>query len=714
LLRALSIRLYRQEEHALAFVTGAACLNLLIFVLCAIGAARKSVFLAAGLGILGFAFRRGAHRLQGKSLPPIQPIFKWLFRSIFALFFVLYFFNAMVPETSPDGATYHLGLVSRYLRAHGFERITTSMFAALSQGIEMLFLFAFAFGRHSAAALVHFAFLAALPLAMLSYARRFGFPVAGVCGSLLVFASPAVGLDGTTAYNDVAAACIVFTVFYLAQIWAAEEANRALLVPLGLAAGFAYAAKYTAFLAVPYALAVVGWKSIRRGEPVLKPLAIVAGCVALMIAPWMVKNAVWLDNPVAPFLNSVFPNPHFHISFETEYTRQMRHYGALENYADIPLEVTVRGGTLGGLLGPVFLLAPAGLLALRSPAGRNLLSAALIFGIPYAANIETRFLIMPLPFVALSMGLAAAGWNPAALALTLAHAVLSWPLALSYYCSPRAPRMASDIPVREALRIESEESYLNARMPSYGVARMIDNLTPPGATVLTISGAPDAYTSRVILVTWESAFGELIRDILWTPLSAPSEPRRRLRFAYPAQPLRQLRVVQTAAGSSGQWSVSEFHIFRGAAELARAPDWKLRARPNPWDVQLAFDNSPITRWRSWQQLYPGMYIAVEFGKPEISDSVLLEGPFEWAVRLRLEGMDPAGSWKMLAGAPEESVGLLPSGLRRAAVEEVKTRGIEYFLVYDTDWFAEDYKTKSKLWGFNLLGEYKGARLYRLE
>jgi 4-amino-4-deoxy-L-arabinose transferase-like glycosyltransferase len=176
----------------------------------------------------------------------------------------------MVPETSPDGATYHLGLVSRYLRAHGFERITTSMFAALSQGIEMLFLFAFAFGRHSAAALVHFAFLAALPLAMLSYARRFGFPVAGVCGSLLVFASPAVGLDGTTAYNDVAAACIVFTVFYLAQIWAAEEANRALLVPLGLAAGFAYAAKYTAFPAVPYALAVVGWKSIRRGEPVLK------------------------------------------------------------------------------------------------------------------------------------------------------------------------------------------------------------------------------------------------------------------------------------------------------------------------------------------------------------------------------------------------------------------------------------------------------------
>src|SRR5205085_838347 len=82
---------------------------------------------------------------------------------------------------------------------------------------------------------------------------------AGVCGALLVFASPVVGIDGTVAYNDVATACIVFTAFYLARIWAAGESNAALLVPLGLVAGFGYAAKYTAFLAVAYAVAVVGW-----------------------------------------------------------------------------------------------------------------------------------------------------------------------------------------------------------------------------------------------------------------------------------------------------------------------------------------------------------------------------------------------------------------------------------------------------------------------
>src|SRR6266568_3698329 len=94
LLRSLSIELYRQEEHPLAFVTGAACLSLLVFLLSAAGAARPSVFLAAGLATLGLALRRGAHRPLGKSLPPVPPLWEWLFRSIFTIFLVLYFFNA--------------------------------------------------------------------------------------------------------------------------------------------------------------------------------------------------------------------------------------------------------------------------------------------------------------------------------------------------------------------------------------------------------------------------------------------------------------------------------------------------------------------------------------------------------------------------------------------------------------------------------------------
>src|SRR5262249_47794616 len=127
-----------------------------------------------------------------------------------------------------------------------------------------------------------------------------------------------------------------------------------------------------------------------------------------------------------------------------------------------------------------------------------------------------------------------------------------------------------------------------------------------------------------------------------------------------------------------------------------------------------FDGSPVTRWKSWQSLYPGMYMAVDFGKPEISDSVLLECPFDWEIRLSLEGMTAEGTWKKLVGGPQHSLAPLPPGFRRAATREAKARGIEYFLAYDTDWYADDYKNRSDEWGFRLLGEYNGARLYHLE
>jgi hypothetical protein len=715
LLRALSFRLYRQEEHPLAFVVGAACLSLMTFILCAIGAAHTGVFLVAGMAVLALAVRRGAHRPSGESFPALTPFWKWLFYSIFSVYFVVYFFNAMAPEMSPDGSAYHLGLVSRYLRDHGLARIATNIYANLSQGIEMLFLFAFAFGRHSAAALTHFAFLVTLTFAMLCYARRFGFPVAGVCGSLLVFLSPVVGLDGSVAYNDVATACIIFITFYLAWIWASDPSNGALLAPLGLAAGFAYAAKYTAFLAVPYVLAVVAWKSYRRGAPVLKPLLLVAGCAAIMMGPWLIKDAVLVNNPVSPFLNQIFPNQFVHVSFEKEYSSMMRHYEGLKSDSEIPFEVTVRGGLLGGLIGPGFLLAPLGLLALRSAAGRRLLLATLLFTIPYLGNIGTRFLLPALPFAALSMSLAVTKSRVATVAIIVAHTILSWPTVVARYCAPNAWRLVRTLPVRQALRIQTEESFLNFQMSQWGTDRMIEKLVPVGAKVFTFGGVPEAYTTHEIVVSFQSAFGERVRDIIWTPLIEAFEPRWELRFRYPTQPLRRIRVVQTATGEPDQWSVGEFRIFRGEVELPRAATWKLRAKPNPWDVQLAFDNSPVTRWRSWQSLYPGMYMEVEFAAPETTDSVLLESSHDqWKIRLKLEGMDDAGKWKTLADAPQQIEGKPMLGLRRAAAEEVKALGIEYLLVLDSDYRADDFTKNARSWGATLLGEHNGARLYRLD
>ena len=189
----------------------------------------------------------------------------------------------------------------------------------------------------------------------------------------------------------------------------------------------------------------------------------------------------------------------------------------------------------------------------------------------------------------------------------------------------------------------------------------------------------------------------------------------RLRFESPAMPLRRVRVSQTAEVEPDDWRVAEMRVYRSGSELARSSRWRLRAWPNPWDVQLAFDNNPTTSWTSAQALFTGMYVEVDFGSPESIDGVVLEVPRQrGGVRIRLDGMDAEGRWAPLANQPRlpEEVPL-PSDLRRAASEQLKARGIGHIIVFDDDWQAADFMLNSYQWGIRQLAELNHARLYEI-
>ncbi len=296
LFRRLAIQLERTEYFALAFVTGSACFSQIVFILSSIQLARKSVFIAIALfaAAVAICFSR---RIPGPArLTSLPRWWNWFSAALFGSFGVVYLVNAMAPEMSPDGAAYHLPFVARYLNAHGFEKIAVNFYASLSQGIDLLFMPAVSLGGHSSAALVHFLFLLDLPLLMFCYGRRFGFPIPAMAAAFLVFASPLVGWDGTSAYVDVAAATVLFALFYLLQIWDARRESN-LLILIGILAGFSYAAKYTTAIAVPYAVGFVTWQLWRSRKPLLKSVLTIAAIAAIFILPWMLKNAVQVGKP---------------------------------------------------------------------------------------------------------------------------------------------------------------------------------------------------------------------------------------------------------------------------------------------------------------------------------------------------------------------------------------------------------------------------------
>jgi hypothetical protein len=465
----------------------------------------------------------------------------WLAAAVFLAFGAYYLVNAAAPEVSGDGSGYHLGEVRRYFNAHRIFPIPTSMYAMFPQGMEMLFWVAYALGRHPATALVHLGTLIALAAAMITYARQFLTGFVGVAAALIVFVAPVVGMDASSAYVDVMLALAAFSVFFLLQLWDTDRSDSKLLAGLGLVSGFCFAIKYTGAIAVAYALGFVAYRA-RRVRPVL----LVAAAAALVMAPWVIRNWLWYQNPSAPFFNRVFPNDHIRVAVEDQYRDAMRHYQGASLGWKTPGEVTLGGGLLQGTIGPAFLLAPLGLLSLRTAQGRQLLLAFAVFAAPYSLNIGTRFLIPALPFLALAMvhGLSfraaraskrdetplpdgrgserASGQHVGTwtvVAIVAVQVIASWPSILGLYCAQYSWRLTR-FPIRAALGIEPDQAFLQRNFaPWYQITQMLQQRTPENAVIYTAQPLPEAYTDRTIWLDYTAALPNRVRDLLASALA---------------------------------------------------------------------------------------------------------------------------------------------------------------------------------------------------
>jgi hypothetical protein len=704
LLRRLGLDLRRFEAALFAFVAGSGLLSLVIALLCIVHQARRGVFLWGGMAVIAWAVWRETTSPRRTSLPPTPAGWSALFHVVFAAFLICYFFNALAPEVSPDGSGYHLGNVLRIWNHHGFVWDYHSLYAYLSQGTEMLFLMAFAFGRHSAAAMVHFAFLTALPLLMVCYGRRFGLSRAALFAAILIHASPVIGMDGVAAYNDVAVATVIFAVFYALQVWD-DSRNPNYLILIGLLAGSAYGIKYTAFLAFPVAVAFVWW---RWGK--LRAVLLLCIPAAVMIAPWVLRNWIWVGNPFAPFLNAWFPNPYYHAGMEKIYVDAFNQYLGIKHNWEIPLQLTMRGGLVTGLFGPVFLLAPFALLGLRNRHGRRLLLAAVVFALAAYFNTGARFLIPSAPFLALAMGLGLADSPGVLAAVAMFHAVVSWPGVLTTYCDPWAWRISS-VPVKAALRREPEVPYIERHLGDYALKAPIEKTVPRGEKIFSFAGRPEAYIDRDIVVQYESTFGNLVQDILQAPAAHP--PKHRQEFRFLPVLTRGIRVVNIASGENF-WTVAEMRVLSQGREVPRAADWRVSAWPNGWEAPLAFDNSYATRWSTWQAMPPHARLQIDFARAERIDAVLLESDPAWEARVQVEVLTGSGRWAALTDTAEHSDVALPEGIRLAATRDVKARGIRYLWINDSDFCAEDMKNYAKFWGITQVAEGNGTRFYRID
>ena len=223
---------------------------------------------------------------------------------------------AVLPPTSWDGLFYHLKGPKLYLAAGhivGGIDIPHFNFPSLFQ---MWFLLAMGIRSDVAAQLVHILFLFALGGMVYAFAQaHFGLED-GWTAVLFLYATPMVLMLSTWSYNDLGLAFFSVGSVYAFLEWQnltqrhketkkekkEERIRLNWLAVSGVFAGLAMSMKYTSIVG-PAALGLLLlWQVRHDWRAGVKPVLVFGVTAVIVLAPWLIKNALFTGNPVYPFV----------------------------------------------------------------------------------------------------------------------------------------------------------------------------------------------------------------------------------------------------------------------------------------------------------------------------------------------------------------------------------------------------------------------------
>ncbi len=485
-----------------------------------------------------------------------------------------------------------------------------------------------------------------------------------LAAAVFYFCAPVVGTTGASSYTDAAGVFFTLAAFYLLLVWR-DSGDSRYLASAGATAGFCYAIK------APGVLAVVAGVLFVLAQGRAKATFRMAGCAALVMAPWLVRNLVLTGNPIAPLANGLFPNAYFHLATERILLANWRSLGDV-HLAGLPWELAF-GYRLQGSFGPLLLALPLGLLALRRPAGRWCWAAAAILLVAWFSNTGARFLMPAMALLGFTVAMVLP--RPAAWLAIAVQAVLCWPQVVDLW-QPGYVFRLHDFPLAAALRLEPEPTYLKRHLDDYTVAKMIETYTPPDAKILGLIGVANAYLARDVRVTWQSAESDRLLDSLRRALES-AEPLKEWHVAWPLESLQALRFRLPAASGS-ECEIAEVRIYSGTDLVYTSPHWQLRAWPNRWESPLAFDDNLATAWRTWEPARAGMYLEVRFDHFQTISSAVVYSPSAGrGLSLEVYGQAAKRRWHALGTAearphPRED-------LRIEAALAIRRAGYRYVL-----------------------------------
>jgi hypothetical protein len=223
------------------------------------------------------------------------------------------FVHAFGPDVGWDALMYHLAFPERYLFENGISMTPFSHLSGYIAGTQMLYALALFLDGPSLAVLIHFEF-GVLTLAALWQLGAVSSHRVAILAALFLIADPLFQIELGWAYSDLSFAfyCTLAAIAFCTFIQKRDgsDANARDLVYAGIACGMCCATRYLG-ASVVVALCAVVWLPPHhtRVRNNLQACLALTGLSALVMLPWMIRNAVFTGNPITPLLQSLFYTP---------------------------------------------------------------------------------------------------------------------------------------------------------------------------------------------------------------------------------------------------------------------------------------------------------------------------------------------------------------------------------------------------------------------
>jgi len=214
---------------------------------------------------------------------------------------------AFGPDPGWDALTYHLAVPERYLFANAIVVTPHSVFSTFPHATAMLYLLAQWLDGSALAQLLHLEFGVLTAWLAWRMAREAS-PRAAWLTLAALAACPLFAWELRVAYADLSAAFYTLLAIRVLSVMRPSHEGRG-LIAAGLFAGAAAACRYPSWPLLPILLACL-WLPGSPVAPGVRPrlrASIAFGGAALApLAPWLLRNALFTGNPIAPLMQSLF------------------------------------------------------------------------------------------------------------------------------------------------------------------------------------------------------------------------------------------------------------------------------------------------------------------------------------------------------------------------------------------------------------------------